>query len=489
MNNSDNGQKEGMIPSNEVLSQMLMNLDPSLLQDFGGLVSAFSGAAKTEQHQMSADWVKKWVSDKNSGGGFVLRLLSLHPNVLKKFVAQMMSNVFFRDHDIIGELEKEGLHPPVLMLISPTMRCNYKCKGCYAANYTRNDDMPFEVLDRTITEAKNEIGTKFFIILGGEPLVYRPLLDIFTKHNDVGFQFYTNGALIDKEMARKLVELGNIAPQISVEGFRKETDERRGVGAFDRAMRAMDNMKEAGGIFAFSVTVTTHNVDIVTSDEFIDLMIEKGAMYGWYFLYMPVSGDTDLSLMPTAEQRDKVRKAVNRFRSTKPILLIDFWNDAPLTGGCISGGRTYLHINHKGDVEPCIFCHYATHNINQSTLKEALHSPFFTYLRSKQPFSYNTLRPCPIIDHPHIMRRAIALTGAKPTHEGAENTYTILADQLDKYAVSIKDFYNPIFEKEYAHWATKWQTLLDFSKEQIKARKQEYLTESKQPLSEKNKVK
>lgn len=460
------------------ISQMLATMAPSMGPEFGGLVSAFMGVAKTEQHQLSADWVKKWASNPNSGGAYLKRLMTLHPNVLKKFVAQMMANVFFRDHDVIKNYTEQNVQPPGLMLISPSMRCNYKCVGCYAAQYSKDEDMSFETLDRIITEAK-EMGTRFFIILGGEPLVYRPLFGIFEKHNDVAFQFYTNGALIDKEMARRLVELGNVAPQVSVEGFAKETDERRGKGAFERAMRAMDNLREAGCIFAFSTAVTSHNVDVVTSDEFMDLMIEKGAIYGWYFLYMPVDGESDMSLMPTAEQRDKLRKATNRFRNEKPILMVDFWNDAPLTGGCINGGRNYLHINHKGDVEPCIFCHFATHNINECSLTDALKGSFFAHLRAEQPFSYNTLRPCPLIDHPHIMREAIAKTGAYPTHNGAEKVYTDpkITAEIDKYAVEIKKYFNPIWEKEYAHWAGKWETLLNIPVKQVEARKAEYEAE------------
>jgi len=189
------------------IGQMLMTMAPSMGPEFGGLVSAFMGMAKTEQHQLSADWVKRWVSNPTSGGEYIKRLMALHPNVLKKFVAQMMANVFFRDHDVIKKHTEAKVQPPGLMLISPSMRCNYKCVGCYAAQYSKDEDMSFETLDRIITEAK-ELGTRFFIILGGEPLVYRPLFEIFEKHNDVAFQFYTNGALIDKEMARRLVELG-----------------------------------------------------------------------------------------------------------------------------------------------------------------------------------------------------------------------------------------------------------------------------------------
>jgi len=42
--------------------------------------------------------------------------------------------------------------------------------------------------------------------------------------------------LIDEKVCQRLVEVGNVIPAISIEGYRKETDERRGVGHFDRIM-------------------------------------------------------------------------------------------------------------------------------------------------------------------------------------------------------------------------------------------------------------
>ena len=46
---------------------------------------------------------------------------------------------------------------------------------------------------------------------------------------------------------------------------------------------------------------------------------------------------------------------VRKFRQTKPIFTMDFWNDGEYAGGCIAGGRRYLHINAGGDVDPCVF--------------------------------------------------------------------------------------------------------------------------------------
>ena len=355
-----------------VLSQSLMLLGHSSENNYRRLSATFSRIAKTEHQKMIAAWIDNWLAEGNPGGPFLTRVLKgLNPKVRKNYLANMVVSLFFRDQQIYDRIRKEyGFNPPSVMLVSPTMRCNYKCSGCYAANYTRDDDLPPEVFDRVVTEAE-QIGIKFIPILGGEPFVYHPLLDIFKKHPKACFQPYTNGSLVNEEMAKRLVGLGNVAPMISLEGFEEQTDARRGKGAFERAMKAMDNLREAGCLFGFSVMVDRENIDAVTSDKFMDLLIDRGAMYGWYFLYIPVGRGPNPSLMPTAEQRNRLRLAVNRFRKTKPILMVDFWNDGPLTAGCINGGRIYFHVNHNGDVEPCIFVHFATHNIKNCSLVDA----------------------------------------------------------------------------------------------------------------------
>ena len=85
--------------------------------------------------------------------------------------------------------------------------------------------------------------------------------------------------------------MGNIAPQISINGPAEYTNASRGKGAFDICMRAMDNLRQAGCVFGFSSLVIRDNVDAICSEEWIDLLIEKGALYGWLFLYMPVGGE------------------------------------------------------------------------------------------------------------------------------------------------------------------------------------------------------
>ncbi len=440
------------------------------------LAKAVDRIAKGEKQKVIRDWVHGWLREGAPGRDFLGRVLrNTHPRVREKYIARMVISMLFRDPEIREYCLREfGITPPYVMLISPSMRCNYRCTGCYAASYDRKSDMEPEIFDRVIGEAE-DLGINFFIVLGGEPFIYPPLLDVVKAHGKSFFQVYTNGSLIDQEMAFRLVKLGNVAPQISINGPREYTDAARGAGAFDVCVRAMDNLRHAGCVFGFSTLVTRQNVDAICSDEWFDFLIEKGALYGWLFLYMPIGGDPDMSLMPTPEQRDQIRKTLRRIRSTKPILPIDFWNDGPLTGGCIAGGRLYFHINHRGDVEPCIFCHFATHNIHQCSLGEALGSPFFTAIKESQPFSYNTLRPCPMIDHPRVMWQILQQYGAKPTHEGAEKLFTTFDREISEYAERVRLLMDEAWDNEdYHDWAARWEGMCGIPPARLEARRQEY---------------
>ena len=333
--------------------------------------------------------------------------------------------------------KKEGFYPPSLIVVSPTMRCNLKCYGCYAGNYTKDEDLPFDVFDRIIKEGK-ELGIFLYIVSGGEPFVWPGLMELFEKHDDCVFQVYTNGTLLDDDTCERLVDVGNVIPCISVEGFEEETDNRRGKGTFQKITQAMDSLNRRRGVFGFSLTVTSQNADFITSDQFIDEWVKRGCFLGWVFIYIPIGREPDVSLMPTPEQRLRVGQRVRDFRRTRPIFIADFWNDGDYVDGCIAGAKKYLHINCHGDVEPCVFAHIAVDNIKNKSLMDAINSPFFRAIKDKQPFNTDHRRPCMIIDNPHVLRNVVQETGAHPTHPGAETLWTTLAPSIDDYACQLE---------------------------------------------------
>lgn len=287
--------------------------------------------------------------------------------------------------------------------------------------------------------------------------VYEEMLDLYKKHKDMYFQVYTNGTLIDKKMAKFLAKLGNVALMISLEGFKETTDKRRGQGVFDKAIQAMDNLREAGCFFGASVTQTRNNTDEITSSEFFELLLKMGCFVIWFFQFLPIGKDPDLNLMATPQQRNCLRQKVSEIRGRLPIFIGDFWNDGLFVGGCIAAGRRYLHINNQGDVEPCAFVHFAVDNIKNTTLKEALNSEFFRFLRRNQPYGNgNLLAPCMIIDNPEVLRQAVAKTGAYPTHEGAQVVLGgSIKEGLNEYSCQIHKITDPLWEN-IKDKAIKW---------------------------------
>jgi hypothetical protein len=144
-------------------------------------------------------------------------------------------------------------------------------------------------------------------------------------------------------------------------------------------------------------------------------MIEWGAKFCWFFTYMPVGKEAVPELMVSAEQRKFMYERVRKFRETKPLFTLDFWNDGEYAEGCIAGGRRYLHINANGDMEPCAFIHYSDSNIREKTILEALQSPLFMAYHNGQPFNGNHLRPCPLLDNPDALVGMVERSGAHST--------------------------------------------------------------------------
>jgi MoaA/NifB/PqqE/SkfB family radical SAM enzyme len=359
--------------------------------------------------------------------------------VWQRFVDNFVIGVVTERKSAVASTKEDlGYHPPVTLVLNPTMRCNLRCNGCYAYSFNKNSDMDRPLLEKVLTEAR-ELGIQFMTITGGEPFLYPDIEGVFEQFSDMIFMVYTNAQYIDSDRARRLSQLGNVWPAISVEGYQKETDARRGSGVYAKLTGAMERLRENGVLFGVSAVPTRQNTELLASDEFIDHYMEKGALFGWMFTYIPVGKDPDLDLMATPAQRDYLRRQSLHWRRTKPFFMADFWNDGPLCGGCMSANR-FAFITNDGWAQPCTFVHFATHNVREHTLKEIFTSEFFRTIRGRQPYCSNLLRPCKVIDHPHILREVIEKCGARPVYPGAERIIEDpdIRSHLDDYGQEYK---------------------------------------------------
>jgi len=383
---------------------------------------------------------KRYLKDFRDENNPMYKLLlesfdNINPNTMKLLIRNLGVNAALIGIEKTRKVMRENqCNVPIAILMDPTSACNLTCKGCWAAEYDKTDNLSYRLMDRIIIEGK-ELGIYWYLYSGGEPTIRKnDLLKLAKKHQDCIFLAFTNGTLVDEEFAIALAEVGNLTLAISVEGFEKETDFRRGKGTYQKVIRAMKILKEHRVLFGISTCYHNKNTDVVGSEEFIDYMIEMGASYGWLFTYMPLGKDALPELMSTPEQREFMFHQVRKFRETKSIFLIDFWNDGDYARGCIAGGRSYLHINANGDVEPCAFIHYSNVNIKDVSLLASLKSPLFRQYNRRQPFNNNYLRPCPLLDNPDKLKLMVHKSKAKSTQMIDEESVDDLTDKCQQAA-------------------------------------------------------
>lgn len=370
-------------------------------------------------------------------------------NLKKMFLSFALGAGYHGTKAVRENREKYKCNIPFIILLDPTSACNLSCKGCWSAEYGHKFNLSYDELDSIVSQGV-ELGTHLYMFTGGEPLIRKnDILKLCRKHPNCTFLAYTNATLVDQKFCDDMKDVGNLALAISIEGSEETNDYRRGNGAYETSIKALDLLKKNGCLYGISVCYTAKNIDEVTSDEFLDLMISKGVKFGLYFNYMPVGTNADVELIPSPEQRTFMYNWLKKVRSSKtgkPMFVMDFQNDGEYVGGCIAGGRNYFHINSAGDMEPCVFVHFSDANIRTHTLLEALQSPLFMAFHHNQPFNDNHLRPCPMLENPDYLRKIIKVTGAKSTdlvnQEGVEN----LCAKCDKFA---KDW-QPVADKLWA---------------------------------------
>ncbi len=277
--------------------------------------------------------------------------------------------------------KNQGYMIPPILIFSVTNKCNLSCPGCYNQSFHDSDgnELSDEKLWEIAAEAK-ELGVSFFVIAGGEPFMRPVLLDIMKAYPEIIFLVFTNGTLIDDGMIMRFKNQKNVVPMISLEGNQVETDERRGEGTFEQLQKTMTRMHELSIFFGLSLTLVRKNFETITADDFIGKCAELGCRFFLFLEYTPTQEGTDHWVL-TDEQRNQVRSLMADYRKKYPSLFIAVPWDEDDVGGCLSAGRGFVHINAKGDLEPCPFAPFSDTNVRDHALKDALQSKLCEKIR------------------------------------------------------------------------------------------------------------
>ena len=204
-----------------------------------------------------------------------------------------------------------GQHLPRLIFWEVTKGCNLRCVHCRATatELASPSDLPTaQALD--IIDQIAAFANPILVLSGGEPL-YRPDIFQLAKYaTDKGLRvaLATNGTLVTKEVAQKIVDAGVKRVSISLDGSNAEThDSFRGIpGAFDAAIYGFKNLKELGMPVQINMTIAKHNA--VELPAVLEMVRGLGADALHTFLLVPVGCGVDIaeSQMVSPEEYERI---------------------------------------------------------------------------------------------------------------------------------------------------------------------------------------
>ena len=330
--------------------------------------------------------------------------------------------------------EQEGIDVPPFLICSISTICNLHCKGCYARSNgivtpskPPQGEAPVSPLEgdgriyswsstasprgglegvslspdqwKAIFDESASLGINFALLAGGEPMMRKDILEAVAEVKDMIFPIFTNGTLIGPSYVEFLKKHLNMIPVISIEGMEHSTDERRGKGMYRRAMQSVEMLHNEDLFFGTSITVTTENFDLVTSDEFVDQLRDLGCKLIIYVEYVPTEagtehlafGEADLAMMEAVQAHQR--------EHYEDVIIISFPGDEQHMGGCLAAGRGFFHIGPDGSAEPCPFSPFSDSSVIELGVKGALASPLFRKLRDVHLVGGEHSGGCALYEH------------------------------------------------------------------------------------------
>lgn len=160
-----------------------------------------------------------------------------------------------------------GERMPLQVSIEVTRRCPLECLHCYnnlpmgdmeAKRREMTKEEHFRMLDELV-----EMGCFWLLYTGGEIFARKDFLEIYTYAKKKGFliTLFTNGTIINEQIADYLVEWPPFAIEITLYGRTRETYEALTAvpGSYDRCLRGIKLLKERGLPLKLKTVATSIN--------------------------------------------------------------------------------------------------------------------------------------------------------------------------------------------------------------------------------------
>jgi len=314
------------------------------------------------------------------------------------------------------DLEHQREKPSYAHLLLTTS-CNLRCPQCFvdAGTAMKKEMDTLELMNAA--DQLIEMGIRTVHVEGGEALMAPGALDVLSRlaQNVPDVLLVTNGTLVTKEYAQKLKDAGMKQVALSLDGAKAETHDVFRPGNFDKVVRAIGFLRDAG--LGVRISTTLMKPNFKEAVELLDKCLEWGVRILNYDAFDVIGRggrNPELALepedwkwlaanlFPRAMEVAKQMQVKVAIPSKYVSLLGIEKTDPQYEWIYCSSGLSQILITPDGSVMPCFVLvttpEFKAGNIREEPLEEIWHdSPYMKHYRSL-PLS----KRCPMGYHGHL---------------------------------------------------------------------------------------
>lgn len=284
-------------------------------------------------------------------------------------------------------------YTPITCVWEVTMGCNMRCGHCGSScEKPLIDELNTEEALK-LADMIADLKLSWITLSGGEPLIRKDIFDIVKRLTSQGVatNIITNGWMIDENVARRLKETHISTTAISIDGPEIIHDKIRKPGAFARAKRSFELLKQQGIYTAAITTVSKENINHLNEikQNLLDMKVKMWQIQ----LGLPMGNFKDHSdwLLEPNQMQSIVdfcyETALEGKMAIIPADCIGYYNpklsvvhamsELGVWDGCNAGINSF-GILHNGDILGCTSIRdrrFIEGNIKSRSLKEIWNDP------------------------------------------------------------------------------------------------------------------
>lgn len=257
----------------------------------------------------------------------------------------------------------ENRRIPANATIAVNRACQCECEHCSAVFYNHSSKKDLDSIQlRQALEESVELGVTNLILLGGEPLLRKDLIDQIQEVNKQKsvVTMFTNGEYLTWDCCQKLAEAGLMGVFISIDSTDEKTHDslRKRPALFRKALQGIENLQKAGILTALSSYLSPTRLQEGVLEEMMEFGKKLGVQEVTFFDAIP-SGRWIHSTDHLLQENDRKRIAerVRFYRKHPDYPGISAQSTLTSEGGsafCFAA-NTQFYLTAHGEMCPCDF--------------------------------------------------------------------------------------------------------------------------------------